>query len=100
MLHGSARPHIANITREKLHDLGYETLDHAPYSPDLAPSNLYLFKQLELFMRGKRFQNEEDVKNAFLDFVASRSPEFYVVGINMLIPHLQKCLDSKGLYFD
>lgn len=100
LLHDNARPHIANITREKLHDLGYETLDHAPYSPDLAPTDFYLFKQLELFMRGKRFQNEEDVKNAFLDFVASRSPEFYAVGINMLIPHWQKCVDSKGLYFD
>jgi len=34
-------------------------LEHPPYSPDLAPSDFWLFPHLKKFLRGKRFSNEE-----------------------------------------
>jgi len=44
----------------KLRDLHYELLEHPPYSPDLAPSDFYLFPKLNssslvsVFLRIKR----------------------------------------------
>jgi len=39
----------------KLRDLHYELLEHPRYSPDLAPSDFYLFPKLKLFLAGQRF---------------------------------------------
>jgi histone-lysine N-methyltransferase SETMAR len=38
-LHDNIRPHIAKSTREKLVKLGWITVTHPPYSPDLAPTD-------------------------------------------------------------
>jgi hypothetical protein len=31
-------------------------LSHPPYSPDLAPADFFLFTELEIAMKGKRFE--------------------------------------------
>ena len=35
LLHNNARSNVSMITRQKLHTLNYEVLDHLSYSPDL-----------------------------------------------------------------
>jgi hypothetical protein len=45
----------------KLHELGYELLPHPPYSPDLAPSDLFLFADLKRMLAGKKFSTNEEV---------------------------------------
>ncbi|KAF2348802.1 Transposase type 1 [Trinorchestia longiramus] len=53
LLHNNARPHVARMTVQKLTELGYETLPHPPYSPDLSPTDYHLFKHLSTFLDGK-----------------------------------------------
>lgn len=43
----NAPSHKSVKTMEKIHELRYELLPHAPYSPDLAPSDYYLFPNLK-----------------------------------------------------
>ena len=42
-LHDNAPAHQALATRKKLAYLGFQCIDHPPYSPDLAPSDYHLF---------------------------------------------------------
>jgi len=42
-LHDNAPAHRAFATQKKLAYLGFQFLDHPPYSPDLAPSDYHLF---------------------------------------------------------
>jgi len=42
-LHDNAPAHRALATQKKLAYLGFQCLDHLPYSPDLAPSDYHLF---------------------------------------------------------
>jgi hypothetical protein len=49
-----AAPHKAAITHQKLTDLHFEVLKHPTYSPDLAPSDYYLFPNL--FIKLKTYQ--------------------------------------------
>ena len=39
-------PHIADVVTKKLLHYGWEVLPHAPYSPDMSPSDLDLFLKL------------------------------------------------------
>ena len=100
LLHDNARPHVAKPTLQKLNELGYETLPHPPYSPDLSPTDYDFFQHLDNFLREKCFKNLSDIKNAFSDFIATRTQDFYVTGINILVLRWQKCVDSDGAYFD
>lgn len=100
LLHDNARPHVAQLTLQKLNGLDYETLPHPPYSPDLSPTDYHFFKHLNYFLQEKCFKNQDDAKNAFANFIASRTPDFYTTGINKLVSRWQKCVDCNGFYFD
>jgi hypothetical protein len=43
----------------KLRALHYELLEHPPYFPDLAPSDICLFRKLKLFLAGHRFSSNQ-----------------------------------------
>jgi histone-lysine N-methyltransferase SETMAR len=44
--------HKSVLAMGKLKDLHYELLERPPGSPDLAPSDFYLFPKLQLFLAG------------------------------------------------
>ena len=43
---------------------GFKILPHPPYSPDLAPSEFFLFPSLKKHLKGRRFHSNEDVISA------------------------------------
>ena len=56
----NAPSHISNIAQSKKHELGFKSLPHPPYSPDLAPSD-YLFLNLKRWLCNRRFESSEEV---------------------------------------
>ena len=52
LLHDNARPHTASRMQLKILELDLETIHHPPYSPDLSPSDYYLFRNLDNFLQG------------------------------------------------
>ena len=60
--HDNARPHKSKKTQEKIKDLEISVLPHHAYSPDLAPSDYYLFRFMAHFLRGRCFQSAEELK--------------------------------------
>ncbi|GFX01645.1 mariner Mos1 transposase [Trichonephila clavipes] len=81
----NAIPHISLVTRQKLLQLEWDTMPHPPYSPDLAPSDYYLFLSFQNFSDGKTFTSNEEVKNHLDQFFARKDQKFYERGI-MLLP--------------
>ncbi|KAF2356034.1 Transposase type 1 [Trinorchestia longiramus] len=80
LLHDNARSHVARMTVQILIELGYKTLPHPPYSPDLSPTDYNLFKHLSTFLDGKTFRSKQEVETTFKDFVASQQLTFYQQG--------------------
>jgi len=54
------------------------------YSPDLAPSDYYLFRNLKSYLRGQRYQDDEALKSVVENWLEGQSAEFYSAGIASL----------------
>jgi [histone H3]-lysine36 N-dimethyltransferase SETMAR len=44
-----------------VYELGYELVPHPPYSPDLDPSDFFLFADLKRMLVGKKFSTNDEV---------------------------------------
>ena len=71
-LHDNARPHIAKSTRKKLLKLGWITIPHPTYSPDLAPTDHHLFHSLGNYLRKKKIQRRDQYQNRDRHFLQSK----------------------------
>uniref|UniRef100_A0A0K0FST4 Histone-lysine N-methyltransferase SETMAR (inferred by orthology to a human protein) n=1 Tax=Strongyloides venezuelensis TaxID=75913 RepID=A0A0K0FST4_STRVS len=69
----------------KLNDSKYEILPLPSYSPDFASTDFHFLKNLDQFLKDKFFKDEEAIKIAFEEFIASREVNFYANGINKLV---------------
>jgi len=85
---------------EKLRDLHYELLKHPPYSPDLAPSDFYLFPKLKLFLAGQRFSSNPEATAAVERHFADLTKNHYRDGIMALEHRWNKCISLKEDYVE
>ncbi|UYV72345.1 hypothetical protein LAZ67_9002716 [Cordylochernes scorpioides] len=83
-----------------IYDSGFELLPHAPYSPDLAPSDFNLFPHLKKSLSGIHFRSDEEVIDAVTSFFESLETSFFLEGIKALEHRWKKCIDLKGDYVE
>ena len=67
-----------------------------PYSPHLAPPDFFLFPKMKEHLAGKRFANDEDLKDAVVTWLNNQAATWYEEGIHKLVPRYGKCLMSKA----
>ena len=64
LLHDNAPIHKSMIAQEDVRDCGFVQLDHPAYSPDLAPSDCFLFRNLKSHLRGVHYPDDEVLQEA------------------------------------
>ena len=64
LLHDNASAHKSRTSRAAIRKGGFVELNHPPYSPDLAPSDYFLFINVKKFLLGRRFPDDNAVKEA------------------------------------
>jgi histone-lysine N-methyltransferase SETMAR len=96
----NAHAHKSVLAMGKLRDMHYESLEHRPYSPDLAPSDLYLFPKLKLFFAGQHFSSNQEVIAAVEGYFADLMKNYYRNGIMVLEHCWNKCISLKGDYVE
>jgi len=72
-------------------------LDHPPYSPDLATSDVHLFFHVKIHLAGKKFDDDDEVHEVMTWF-KGEAADFYDSGIRKLVTRLNKYLDNAGDY--
>jgi len=98
--HDNARPHVHGSVKNYLERVNWEVLPHPPYSPDIAPSDYYLFRSMASALSEERFRSFEEIKNWLDNWIASKQPDFYQRGIRVLPERWAKVVASDGAYFE
>lgn len=73
---------------------------HPPYSPDLAPSDYYLFRNLKKHLKGTRYSDDSEVKSAVKTYFDSLPKMFFKTGLESLKLKWEKCVELKGDYIE
>ncbi|KAL6255552.1 hypothetical protein P5V15_013895 [Pogonomyrmex californicus] len=84
----------------KIHELHFELVDHPPYSPDLIPSDFFLFPKLKISLGGQRFSSNEEVIAYVNAYFAEQDANYYLEGLKRLEYRWEKCIDLKGDYIE
>ena len=98
--HDNARPHTAHATAAEIAAKGWTVLPHPPYSPDLAPSDFFLFGPLKDFLRGQKFDDDDEVKAAVRLWVRQCKPDFFAQGFTQWKTRWDKCVARGGDYIE
>ena len=77
---------------------GYEIIPHPAYSPDLTPSNFFLFPNLKKDIPELHFQSDEEVMTAVEEWVNGKDPDFFSSGLMALEHCWSKCITLEGNY--
>ena len=75
--HDNAPAHRALAAQKKLAYLGFQCLDHPPYSPDLDPSDYHLFPGLKKKMKVRHFSSDAEVIAATKIWLDGQYSEFF-----------------------
>ncbi len=78
----------------------FKQLIHPPYSPDLAPSDYYLFRHLKQAIRGKQFSSSAELKTTVNEWINQQTPEFFEKAFDMLPVLWEKCVLAEGGYVE
>ncbi|GBM51071.1 Histone-lysine N-methyltransferase SETMAR [Araneus ventricosus] len=100
LLHDNAPPHCALIVKKYLAIHSVTTLEHPPYSPDLAPADFYVFPRLKIKLKGHRFVDSDEVTENATKQLKDLSKNGFQECFEQLYERWKKCVDAGGKYFE
>ena len=70
------------------------------YLPDLAPSDYYMFPNMQKHLAGKQLWTDDEVISAVEDFFEDQDESFYPTGIQALQHQWKKFVNRRGDYVE
>ena len=80
----NARVHTCKIAMDAVEQNVYKLIPQSAYSPDLAPSDYFLFPNLKKDIHGRHFRSNEEVVAAVEEWVGDKDPGFFSSGLMAL----------------
>ena len=98
--HDNASPHKAKIVKDYLEEQELQVLPHPPYSPDLAPCDIWLFPTLKKRLVGRKFYRMQDLAKSVFSNLRSIPKKDYAAAMEKWIARLRTCIKRRGEYFE
>ena len=92
LLHANAVIHKCNIVQAAIGKTCFVELNDLAYSPDIAPSDYYLFSNLNRFLRGKNFSHNDETTDPVEDYLNSFYWECFCRGLQSLHDRWQRVI--------
>ena len=100
LLQDNALAHTSQFAMSAAIECGFEILSHPPYSPDIAPSDFYLFPKLKSQLRCTQYGSNEGAIEAVNEYLGDQENAFYFEGTRKLEQRWAKCMALKGDYIE
>ena len=84
LLQDNAPAHTSQVAMTAATECGFEILPHTPYSPNMTPSDFYLFLKLKSHLCGTQYGSNEGVIEAVNEYLWYQEKAFYFEGIRKL----------------
>ena len=94
--HDKARPRCSARTLDAVTSPKFTLVPHPSYSPDLAPSDFWLFRKLKETLKGQHFPSDAEVEKAVRKWISSQPKTFFMDGMNKWIDRLKICVALNG----
>ena len=99
-LHDNVPAHQVLATQKKLAYLGFQCLDHPPYSPDLALLDYHLFPGLKKPLKVRHFSSDAEVIAAAESWLDGQPSDFFLSGLQKLEQRAKKFIELRGEYVE
>jgi transposase len=76
------------------------TVPHPPYSPDLAPADLFLFPKLKTTLKGRHFQTIEQIEENAIRELRTITESVFKEAFQQWKKCWEWCIASRGNYFE
>lgn len=101
ILHQDNAPaHNALSVKRYLAARGTPVLEHAPYSPDLAPCDFFLFPKIKSALKGTRFESMEEVKRKSAELLNALTKEDFQHCFDQWKKRMERCVARGGEYIE
>jgi histone-lysine N-methyltransferase SETMAR len=100
LLIDNAPPHRAHVAQDAADTCGFQFISHPPYSPDLAPSDYFLFTGLKKYTRGKVWDTVEELEQGIITWLDGQPKDWFKKGIAKLVERWESVILSEGEYFE
>ncbi|KAG5331644.1 MOS1T transposase, partial [Acromyrmex charruanus] len=101
ILHQDNAPaHNALSVKRYLAARGTPVLEHAPYSPDLAPCDFFLFPKIKSALKGIRFESMEEVKRKSAELLNALTKEDFQHCFDQWKKRMERCAARGGEYIE
>ena len=95
----NAPVHNSILVTDYLTKMGIKTVPYAPYSPDLAPCDFWLFPKLKEKLRGCCYETIE-MKETVMKVIDTLTQEDFHGAFQKLLEWYNKCIAAGGDYFE
>ena len=94
----NARPHVAQVVTTYLEAQKFILMDHPPYSPDLAPSDFWLFDYIKKHLSDHA--SEESLMSEITDICKLIPKNELKKTFDKWVERMKLCIEFKGEYFE
>jgi transposase len=75
-------------------------LERPPYSPDLAPSDFFLFPKVKEILKGRHFDNINDIRSNTMEALKAVPQNQFQNCFEGCAERCHRCIASQGEYFE
>lgn len=100
LLIDNAPVHKNAVVSKVLEKSGLKLIEHPPYSPDLAPSDFFLFKIFKNWSREQVFSDLPEMQEKIKAYFESKNSSFYERGFDIFRERLELAIEKEGDYVE
>ena len=96
----NARPHNSNKVIQYLESHGMDRAPQPLFSPEIAPSDFYLFGYIKKMLQGHSYDTPDDLLSAITEILNNISPDALVKVFLNWHERLKQLIDKNGDYIE